>query len=67
MSKLSSPMFQIADVLEVDGAAPDLDAVVDVVHDLDVVDVGAAADAAQREAVELVGEADDLAAVAEDR
>ena len=53
------------EVLEVDGAAPDLDAVVDVVHHLDVVDLGLAADAAERDAVELVAEADHLAAVAE--
>ena len=45
--------------------APDLDAVVDIVPALDVVDVRAAADAAEGQAVQLVSEADHAAAVAQ--
>jgi hypothetical protein len=53
------------EVLEVERAAPDLDAVVDVVHDLDEADVGPAADAAEGEPVQLVVEAHDSTAVAD--
>jgi hypothetical protein len=65
MSKAVVADVPDVDVLQVDRAAPDLDAVIDVVHDVDVVDVGVAAQATQRQTVELVVQADDLAAVAQ--
>ena len=53
-------------VAGVDGAAEELDAVVGVGEDLDVGDVGAAADAAEGEAVDLlVGRIVNVAAVAD--
>ena len=53
------------EVLQVDRAAPDLNAVVDVVHDLDVVDVGTATKSTKGESVQLIRQGDHLAAVAQ--
>ena len=54
-----------AEVLEVDLSAPNFNAVVDVVHDLNVINDGVLTDATERKAVQFITKANHLAAVAE--
>ena len=52
-------------VLQGDGAAPDFDAIINIVHNFNVVDLGVATQSAQGESIEFVGQANHSTAVAE--
>ena len=53
------------DVLQTHGASPDLDAIINVVHDLNVVNLSPPSQGSQRESVEFVGQPNNATAVAD--